>query len=82
MSVRRVAVGGLFVECNHLGGPPTDLACFERVELRSDASQETRFAFGAEATEPAPMATLLVPPAATEAPLPSATPSVPAAFDW
>src|SRR4051794_4765381 len=33
MSARRVAVGGLFVECNHLGGKPTDLACFERVEL-------------------------------------------------
>ena len=29
-----VAVGSLFTECNHLGGAPTDLTCFERYELR------------------------------------------------
>jgi microcystin degradation protein MlrC len=27
-------VGSLFTECNHLGGAPTDLAAFERTELR------------------------------------------------
>jgi microcystin degradation protein MlrC len=31
---RKVAVGSIFTECNHLGGAPTDLACFERCELR------------------------------------------------
>lgn len=30
----RVAVGSIFTECNHLGGAPTDLAAFERNELR------------------------------------------------
>jgi microcystin degradation protein MlrC len=30
----RIAVGSLFTECNHLGGAPTDLAAFERTELR------------------------------------------------
>ncbi len=29
-----IALGSLFTECNHLGGAPTDLACFERYELR------------------------------------------------
>jgi microcystin degradation protein MlrC len=28
-----IAVGSIFTECNHLGGKPTDLACFERQEL-------------------------------------------------
>ena len=28
-----VALGSIFTECNHLGGAPTDLACFERYEL-------------------------------------------------
>ncbi len=30
----KIAVGSIFTECNHLGGDPTDLACFERYELR------------------------------------------------
>lgn len=30
----RVAVGGIFTECNELGGVPIDLAWFERYELR------------------------------------------------
>ena len=30
---RRIAVGSLFVECNHFGGPRTDKASFERDEL-------------------------------------------------
>ncbi len=30
----RVAVGSIFTECNHLGGAPTELAAFERNELR------------------------------------------------
>jgi microcystin degradation protein MlrC len=34
MAAPRVAVGSLFTECNHLGGAPTDLAAFERQELR------------------------------------------------
>jgi microcystin degradation protein MlrC len=29
-----IALGSIFTECNHLGGAPTDLACFERYELR------------------------------------------------
>src|SRR5207237_1084259 len=29
-----VALGSIFTECNHFGGAPTDLACFERYELR------------------------------------------------
>jgi microcystin degradation protein MlrC len=29
-----IAVASIFTECNHLGGAPTDLACFERNELR------------------------------------------------
>jgi microcystin degradation protein MlrC len=29
----RVAIGSIFTECNHFGGQPTDLACFERCEL-------------------------------------------------
>ncbi len=29
-----IALGSIFTECNHLGGAPTDLACFERHELR------------------------------------------------
>jgi microcystin degradation protein MlrC len=29
-----IAVGSIFTECNHLGGAPTDLAAFERNELR------------------------------------------------
>ncbi len=29
-----IAVGSIFTECNHLGGRPTDLAAFERCELR------------------------------------------------
>jgi microcystin degradation protein MlrC len=30
----KVALGSIFTECNHLGGQATDLACFERCELR------------------------------------------------
>lgn len=30
----RVAVGGLLIECNHLGGVPADLAAFEENEFR------------------------------------------------
>jgi microcystin degradation protein MlrC len=30
----RIAVGGILTECNHFGGAPIDLACFERYELR------------------------------------------------
>jgi microcystin degradation protein MlrC len=29
-----IAIGSIFTECNHLGGAPTDLTCFERYELR------------------------------------------------
>jgi microcystin degradation protein MlrC len=29
----QIAVGSIFTECNHLGGAPTDLACFQRQEL-------------------------------------------------
>lgn len=32
-----IAVGSIFTECNHLGGKPTDLASFERSELRRGA---------------------------------------------
>jgi microcystin degradation protein MlrC len=32
--VYHIAVGSLFTECNHLCGQATDLACFERGELR------------------------------------------------
>lgn len=32
-----IALGSLFTECNHFAGPPTDLACFERHELRRGA---------------------------------------------
>lgn len=34
MNSPRVAVGGVFVECNHFSRPRTDLACFERSEFR------------------------------------------------
>ncbi|MBG86043.1 MAG: hypothetical protein CMO80_03975 [Verrucomicrobiales bacterium] len=30
----RIALGSIFIECNQLGGVPTDLGCFERCELR------------------------------------------------
>lgn len=33
MAAARVAVGSLFIECNHLGGTPADLDCFRRTEL-------------------------------------------------
>jgi microcystin degradation protein MlrC len=33
VNLPRVALGSLFVECNHLGGRPTDLAAFERYEF-------------------------------------------------
>lgn len=36
-SARRIAVGSIFTECNHFGGRPTDLADFERQELRRGA---------------------------------------------
>ncbi|MSQ95790.1 MAG: M81 family peptidase [Gemmataceae bacterium] len=29
-----IALGSIFTECNHLGGAPTNLACFDRYELR------------------------------------------------
>ncbi len=32
---RRIALGSLFIECNHLGGVPTDIGFFERGEFRS-----------------------------------------------
>src|SRR5436309_806419 len=32
-----IAVASIFTECNHFGGNPTDLACFERYELRRGA---------------------------------------------
>lgn len=34
---RRVAVGSVFIECNHLGGVPADLETFRRSELRFGA---------------------------------------------
>lgn len=36
-AARRIAVGSIFTECNHFGGRPTDLAAFERQELRRGA---------------------------------------------
>ncbi len=33
-NAHRVAIGSIFTECNHLGGAPTDLAAFQRNELR------------------------------------------------
>lgn len=30
----KIAIGSIFTESNHLGGAPTDLACFARYELR------------------------------------------------
>ena len=34
MSARRVALGGILIECNQLGGKATELGDFERTELR------------------------------------------------